>query len=124
MLSHCRVRLYHKNIEEPIWDLKFDAPADHILKGAYGRDKTVFGNSKYRFWEEFFVPVSTWAASQSRIKSLSWLEPVKNIHVRGDRAAVLLERGAAEAQQHAVVAAAPPLDERRGAGLAIATCNI
>lgn len=93
LLSHCRVRLYHKNIEEPIWDRKFDAPADHILKGAYGRDKTVFGNSKYRFWEEFFVPVSTWAASQSRIKSLSWLEPVKNIHVRGDRAAVLLERG-------------------------------
>lgn len=93
LLSHCRIRLYHKDIEEPIWDRKFDAPADHILKGAYGRDKTVFGNSKYRFWEDFFVPVSTWAASESRIKSLSWLEPVKNIHIAGDRAAVLLERG-------------------------------
>ena len=93
LLSHCRVRLYHRDLKEPVWDRKFDAPADHVLKGAYGRDKTVFGNSKYRFWERFFVPVSTWAVSKAVVKSMSWHEEVRDIHVLGDRAAVLLERG-------------------------------
>ncbi len=93
LLSHCRVRLYHKNLDKPVWDRKFEAPADHVLKGAYGRDKTVFGNSKYRFWERFFVPVSTWAASQSRVHSMSWHEAVQAIDVQDDRAALLLERG-------------------------------
>lgn len=93
LLSHCRMRLYHQDSEVTIWDRKFEAPADHVLKGAYGRDKTVFGNSKYRFWESFFVPVSTWAASHSRIQTLSWPEGTQAIHIKGDRAAVLLERG-------------------------------
>ncbi len=93
LLSHCRVRLYHKDFEEPVWDRKFEAPAEHEIKGAYGRDKTVFGNSKYSFWESFFVPVSTWAVSQSRVKTLSWHEDVRDIHVMGDRAVVLFERG-------------------------------
>lgn len=93
LLSHCRVRLYHRDLKEPVWDRKFDAPADHVLKGAYGRDKTVFGNSKYRFWDRFFVPVSTWAVSESRVNGLAWLEEVESVHLRHDRAAVLLERG-------------------------------
>ena len=69
LLSHCRVRLYHNDVEEPIWDRSFEAPADHVIKGAYGRDKTVFSNSKYRFWESFFVPVATWAAISSSFKT-------------------------------------------------------
>jgi hypothetical protein len=93
LLSHCRVRLYHKDLKDPVWDRKFDAPADHVLKGAYGRDKTVFGNSKYRFWERFFVPVSTWAASESLVNSKTYLEEVMNLHVQGERAALLLDRG-------------------------------
>ncbi len=93
LLSHCRVRLYHRDFKEPVWDKKFEAPADHVLKGAYGRDKTVFGNSKYRFWDRFFVPVSTWAVSQSLVKTMSWHEDVRDIHVLGDRAALLLDRG-------------------------------
>jgi hypothetical protein len=93
LLSHCRVRMYHKSLKAPVWDRKFEAPADHVLKGAYGRDKTVFGNSKYRFWEHFFVPVSTWAVSESRIRQLDWSQGVQALDISGDRAALLLERG-------------------------------
>jgi len=93
LLSHARVRIYHRDAERPIWDRAFHAPADHVLKGAYGRDKTVFGNSKYRFWEEFFVPVSTWAVSGTRVGRMNYLEDLEAIDIRGDRAALLLERG-------------------------------
>lgn len=93
LLSSCRVRVYHNELEEPIWDRSFDAPADHILKGAYGRDRTVFANSKFRFWEKFFVPVPTWAVSSSRVYEKRYQEEVKALDVVGDRAALLLERG-------------------------------
>jgi hypothetical protein len=93
LLSHARVRVYHRDTERAIWDRSFHAPADHVLKGAYGRDKTVFGNSKYRFWEEFFVPVSTWAVSGTRVGRMNYLEDLEAIDIRGDRAALLLERG-------------------------------
>jgi len=93
LMSHCRVRLYHSDTKEPIWDRSFEAPADHMLLGAYGRDKTVFGNSTYRFWKDFFVPVSTWAASETRVQRVDYLEDVAAVDVKGDRAAVLLRRG-------------------------------
>ena len=93
LLSHCRVRVFHRDFEEPIWDRSFEAPADHVIKGAYGRDKTVFGNSKFRFWETFFVPLSTWAATTARIHEMAYFEEVRAIDLRGDRAALLLERG-------------------------------
>ena len=93
LLSHCRVRLYHKDVKEPIWDRSFEAPADHIIKGAYGRDKTVFSNSKFRFWESFFVPISTWAGSTARIHEATYFEEVKALNLYGDQAALLLERG-------------------------------
>lgn len=93
LLSYCRVRVFHKDFEEPIWDRSFEAPADHVIKGAYGRDKTVFGNSKFRFWQTFFVPLSTWAGSSARIHETAYFEEVKALDVRGDRAALLLERG-------------------------------
>lgn len=93
LLSYCRVRVFHKDFEEPIWDRSFEAPADHVIKGAYGRDKTIFGNSKFRFWETFFVPLSTWAASTSQIHETSYFEDVRALDVRGDQAALLLERG-------------------------------
>jgi hypothetical protein len=91
--SYCRIRLFHRESEEPIWDRSFEAPAEHLLKGAYGRDKTVFGSSKYPFWKDFFVPVSTWAVSDARVNTLSYLEDVRSIHLRGDAAALLLDRG-------------------------------
>ncbi len=93
LFSHCRVRLYHKDVEEPIWDRTFEAPADHVLKGAYGRDKTVFGNAKYRFWEQFFVPVSTWATSSTRVQRLQFNEEVRDVDLRNDIAVILLDRG-------------------------------
>ncbi|MBW2415068.1 MAG: hypothetical protein JRG76_11230 [Deltaproteobacteria bacterium] len=93
LLSHCRVRLYHNSVDEPIWDRSFEAPADHVLKGAYGRDKTIFSNSRFRFWESFFVPVSTWAASSARVHETTYFEDVKALDVYGDSAALLLERG-------------------------------
>ena len=89
----CRVRVYQRDVEEPIWDRSFEAPAEHIAKGAYSRDRTVFGNSNYAFWEGFFVPVSTWAVSKMRVNALDYLEAVRAIHVLGDSAALLLERG-------------------------------
>ena len=93
LLSHCRVRLYHKASTDPIWDRKFEAPADHVIQGAYGRDKTLFANSTYRFWNEFFVPVSTWAASRVRLHRQDHEEELAAIDVRGDRAALLYVRG-------------------------------
>ena len=93
LLSHCRVRVFHKDFDEPIWDRSFEAPADHVIKGAYGRDKTVFANSSFRFWENFFVPLSTWAATTAKIHETSYFEDVKALDVRGDEAALLLERG-------------------------------
>jgi hypothetical protein len=93
LFSYCRIRLQHRDFEEPIWDRSFDAPADHLVKGAFGRDKTVFGNAKYSFWEHFFVPVSTWASSRARVGELRYTEPVQSLHVFGDRGALLLERG-------------------------------
>jgi len=93
LFAYCRVRLFHRDFEQPIWDRAFEAPAEHIEKGAYGRDKTIFGNSRYRFWESFFVPVATWAVSDTRVKRLNYLEEVRAIHVLGDSAALLLERG-------------------------------
>jgi hypothetical protein len=65
IVARCRVRLYNRaSPKEPIWDRTFEAPAEHILK-TYGRDKTVFGNSRYPFWKQFFVPVSTWASTEA-----------------------------------------------------------
>jgi hypothetical protein len=93
LFSYCRIRLVHRAFEEPIWDRSFEAAADHLVKGAYGRDKTIFGNAKYAFWEDFFVPVSTWASSQARVSELRYTEPVQSLHVLADRGALLLERG-------------------------------
>jgi len=93
LFSSCRVRLYHRDFETPIWDRSFDAPADHLIKGAYGRDKTVFGNAKYAFWEQFFVPVATWPTSRALTPQLSYTESLRALDVLGDRAALLLERG-------------------------------
>ena len=93
VISRCRVRLYHKDSEDPVWDRTFDAPADHHLKGAYGRDKTLFGNSSYRFWNSFFVPVSTWATSHSRAQRIDYLDEVSAIDVQGSRAVLLYLRG-------------------------------
>ena len=59
-----------------MWDRTFDAPADHQIRGAYGRDKTVFGNSSYSFWNDFFVPISTWATSRSRVRRVDFLDEV------------------------------------------------
>ncbi|MEX2208526.1 MAG: hypothetical protein WEF50_20090 [Myxococcota bacterium] len=94
ILSRCRVRLYNNAApNEPIWDRTFEAPAEHILKGTYGRDKTVFGNSRYPFWKQFFVPVSTWASTEARVQRLDYLEDVRAIDMRGDHVAVLFARG-------------------------------
>jgi hypothetical protein len=94
IVSRCRVRLYNRaSPKEPIWDRTFEAPAEHLLKGTYGRDKTVFGNSRYPFWSEFFVPVATWATRESKVQRLDYLEDVKAIDMRGDRVAVLFARG-------------------------------
>lgn len=94
VLSRCRLRLYHKDDNEhPVWDRTFDAPADHQIKGAYGRDKTVFGNSSYSFWKDFFVPVSTWATSQTQGKRVDFMDDVSAIDIQGDRAVMLYLRG-------------------------------
>lgn len=93
LVSQCRVRLYQVDIKEPIWDRSFEAPADHIIRGAYGRDKTVFANSTYRFWKQFFVPVSTWATSLARVHHIEYPEEVSAIDIRGNRAVVLYSKG-------------------------------
>ncbi len=94
LVSQCRVRLYQVDTKKPIWDRSFEAPADHIIQGAYGRDKTVFANSTYRFWEKFFVPVSTWATSLARVHNIEYSEEVSAIDIRENRAVVLYSKGA------------------------------
>jgi hypothetical protein len=94
LVSQCRVRLYQVDTKKPIWDRSFEAPADHIIQGAYGRDKTVFANSTYRFWEQFFVPVSTWATSLARVHHIEYPEEVSAIDIRENRAVVLYSKGA------------------------------
>jgi hypothetical protein len=96
LISQCRVRMFQRDQTAPIWDRTFEAPAEHLLKGAHGRDRTVFGNSKYAFWQEFFVPVSTWATSRTRVAQMEYSEGVVAIDVRGDRGAVLLAGGGIE----------------------------
>ncbi len=93
LVSHCRIRVYHRSRKKPIWDRTFEAPADHILHGAYGRDKTLFANSTYRFWREFFVPVATWASSEVRVHRQDFSEETAAIDVRGDHAVVMYRRG-------------------------------
>lgn len=87
--SRCRIRLYHKDSEKPVWDRTFETLAEHEIKGAYGRDKTVFGNSSYAFWQDFFVPISTWTTSRTQTHRMDFLEEVSAIDVNGDRAALL-----------------------------------
>lgn len=108
ILARCRVRLYNNAApNQPIWDRTFEAPAEHLLKGTHGRDKTVFGNSRYPFWKQFFVPVSTWASTEARIQRLDYLEDVRAIDMRGDRIAVLFSRGGFD-----MVDVSSPLDPR------------
>ncbi len=108
ILARCRVRLYNNAApSEPIWDRTFEAPAEHILKGTYGRDKTVFGNSRYPFWKQFFVPISTWASTEARVQRLDYLEDVRAIDMRDDQVAVLFARGGFD-----LLDVASPLDPR------------
>ena len=108
ILARCRVRLYNNAApNQPVWDRTFEAPAEHLLKGTHGRDKTVFGNSRYPFWKQFFVPVSTWASTEARIQRLDYLEDVRAIDMRGDRIAVLFSRGGFD-----MVDVSSPLDPR------------
>jgi len=94
ILARCRVRLYHKDdSKDAVWDRTFEAPAEHLLKGSYQRDKTVFGNSRYPFWNQFFVPIAMWASTESRVQRLDYLEDVRAIDMHGDRVAVLFGRG-------------------------------
>jgi hypothetical protein len=96
MISQCRVRLYHRDLDEPVWDRSFEAPAEHRGKRAQGRDPTVFGNARYRFWEEFFVPLSTWATSLSRVAHRDYPDRVVDVDVRSGRAAILFSNGGVE----------------------------
>ncbi len=96
LLAQCKVRVFQRDQSDPVWDRTFEAPAEHLLKGAHGRDKTIFGNSHYAFWQEFFVPVATWATSRSRVARLDYTEPVVALDVQGERAAALLGSGAVE----------------------------
>ncbi len=95
LISRCRMRIYHteKGEEEPVWDETFEASAEHVLGTARGRDRTVFGNARYPFWKDFFVPVATWATSEVRSREIEYFDDVAAIDVRGDRAAVLFSRG-------------------------------
>jgi hypothetical protein len=94
VLARCRVRLYHKSSpKDPIWDRTFEAPAEHIVKGNYSRDKTVFGNSRYPFWNQFFVPIALWASTEARVQRLDYLEDVRAMDMRNDRVALLFSRG-------------------------------
>jgi hypothetical protein len=92
-VARCRIRVYHQTAEEPIWDRTFEAPAEHVLDESRGRDKTIFGNSRYAFWSQFFIPVSTWKTSASHVHRIDYLEDVASIDVSGDRAAVMFLRG-------------------------------
>jgi hypothetical protein len=94
ILARCRVRLYHKSSpKDPVWDRTFEAPAEHIMKGSYARDKTVFGNSRYLFWGQFFVPIAMWASTEAKVQKLEYFEDVRAMDMRGDRVAVLFNRG-------------------------------
>jgi hypothetical protein len=94
VLSRCRVRLFHKSApKDPVWDRTFEAPAEHIMKGNYARDKTVFGNSRYPFWSQFFVPIAMWASTEAKVQKLDYFEDVRAMDMRGDRVAVLFNRG-------------------------------
>jgi hypothetical protein len=94
ILARCRIRIYNNAApNEPVWDRTFEAPAEHLRKGTHSRDRTVFGNSRYPFWAQFFVPVSTWASTESRIQRLDYLEDVRAIDLRGNQVAVLFARG-------------------------------
>jgi hypothetical protein len=96
MVSQCRVRLYHRDTPEPVWDRSFEAPAEHRGRRTRGRDPTIFGNARYTFWERFFVPLSTWATSLTRVTYREYTDTVVNVDVRGDRAAVLFSNGGVE----------------------------
>jgi hypothetical protein len=94
LVSRCRVRLYHRSApSEPVWDQSFEAPAEHVLQGAAGRDKTVFNSSRHAFWSHFFVPVATWATSETRVGRFNYLEDVAAVDIVGERAALLFTRG-------------------------------
>lgn len=92
-VARCRIRVYHETAEEPIWDRTFEAPAEHVLDESRGRDKTIFGNSRYAFWKQFFIPVSTWKTAATHVHRIDYLEDVASIDVSGDRAAVMFARG-------------------------------
>jgi hypothetical protein len=92
-VSRCRVRVYHQSSEEPIWDRTFEAPAEHVLDESRGRDRTIFANSRYAFWKQFFIPVSTWKTAATHVHRIDYLEDVASIDVSGDRAAVMFARG-------------------------------
>jgi hypothetical protein len=96
MLSHCRVRLFHREVTEPVWDRTFESSADHLDQAGQREDPTVFGSRAYRFWGEFFVPVSTWPTSRTRIYRHEFSEPVRTVDVLGNRAVVLLQDGSLE----------------------------
>ncbi len=91
--SHCRIRMFHRDLDEPIWDRVFDAPADHLRRGRQSEDPTVFGNRRYRFWEKFFIPVTTWPASRARLYRKDFQETISAVAVEGDRVAVLFNTG-------------------------------
>jgi hypothetical protein len=95
-VSRARMRLFHLSEPTPVWDWTFDAPAEHLSSKGNRSDKTLFGNSRFEFWDEFFVPLSTWATSRSRVQRREYMEAVVAIDVRGDRAAVLLASGGIE----------------------------
>jgi hypothetical protein len=96
LIAQCRVRLFHRDAERPVWDRKFEAPAEHRSEKSQKQDRTIFGNARYRFWESFFVPVSTWATSLARVAHRDYAQRVVGIDVRGDRAAVLFKSGSVE----------------------------
>jgi hypothetical protein len=94
LVSRCRVRVYHRSTpDEPVWDQTFEAPAEHVLQGPSGRDKTIFSSSRYAFWSHFFVPVATWATSEARVGRSNYLEEVAALDIAGERAALLFSRG-------------------------------
>jgi hypothetical protein len=96
LVSRARVRLFHRDEPEAVWDRTFEAPADHAAEPTQGSDPTVFGNSRYSFWREFFVPVSTWPTSRTRLLRRELPGPVAAVSMLGDRAAVLLKDGSLE----------------------------
>ena len=96
LMAHCRVRLFHQSSNEPIWDRTFEAPAEHTTGRGQRDDPTVFGSKRYRFWDEFFVPVSTWPTSRTRVFRQEFPNPVSAVDLLNDHAVVLLEDGSLE----------------------------